>query len=177
VLSVGGTAELKDGHVTMAGGKMAVTGALTIDAGQSTSGYGTVQGGSIINAGTVQASGGTLSFAGGVTGTGLFQVLSGATLSLGDTVGFGQKVQFTAASGNVTLGTAANFYGTLYNFVKGDTVDLSGVAATSLTYSGQTLTVHESGGASLALRFGGTYTQANFAMASDGHGGTSITHT
>ena len=50
-------------------------------------------------------------------------------------------------------------------------------AQVSLTYSGQTLTVHESGGASLGLKFAGTYSQSSFGMTSDGHSGTFITHT
>jgi fibronectin-binding autotransporter adhesin len=177
LLSVGGTADLHDGHIALTGGGFTVTKTLSIDAGQSISGFGTVQTGGLINAGAVQASGGTMTFAGSVTGTGVLQISNGATLSLDGAVGSGQKLAFNAASENVILGSAATFAGVVAGFISGDKIDLSSIVASSLSYSGQTLTVHESGGASIALKFAGAYTLANFANASDGHGGTFITHT
>jgi hypothetical protein len=55
---------------------------------------------------------------------------------------------------------------------------LSGIVATSLSFAGHKLTVHESNGSSLGLIFSGAYSQASFAApASDQHGGTLITHT
>jgi hypothetical protein len=57
-------------------------------------------------------------------------------------------------------------------------IDLASVVATSLTFSGKTLTVHESGEASFGLLFAGANTSASFvAPVSDGHGGTLIHHT
>ena len=73
-------------------------------------------------------------------------------------VAAGQETIFSSATSKRVLGNPASFAG-------------------SLTYSGQTLTVHESGGASVALRFAGPYTQSSFGMTSDGHSGTFITRT
>jgi hypothetical protein len=66
----------------------------------------------------------------------------------------------------------------IVDFVKGDVIDLVGIATKSLSFSGHTLTVHETNGSSLGLTFGGTYSSGSFAApGSDGHGGTLITHT
>ncbi len=114
-----------------------------------------------------------MNFIGGIKGVGKLEIEAGATLSLGS----GQEGIFEAATGQLVLGAPASFARTIYDFVKGDTIDLSKIIAGSLTYSGQTLTVHESGGASLALKFSGSYAQSSFgAPSSDGHGGTLITH-
>jgi T5SS/PEP-CTERM-associated repeat protein len=176
-VSAGGTAALVNGYVSMIGGTLFVSKTLTLDAGQALGGHGTVQASSTINSTTVQAGGGTLSFIGGVTGTGKLEIDVGATLSLGSSVGSGQETIFESATSKLVLGAPASFAGTIYDFIKGDTIDLSKIIASSLTYSGQTLTVHESSGASLALKFFGTYTQSSFGMTSDGHSGTFITHT
>jgi len=46
-----------------------------------------------------------------------------------------------------------------------------------MVHRGQTITVHEANGSSLPLHFSGTYSEASFAApASDGHGGTRMTH-
>jgi fibronectin-binding autotransporter adhesin len=178
VFSVGGTTELKQGAITMAGGTFSDSNALTIDAGQHVTGFGTLQAGSFANQGAVVANGGTLSFIGGMTGTGALDIASGATLSLTGSVSSGQRVGFEAAAGQLKLGLPAQFSGSIYDFVKGDTIDLASIAASSLTFSGHILTVHESGGATFGLTFGGSYTQASFGSPiSDGHGGTLITHT
>jgi T5SS/PEP-CTERM-associated repeat protein len=176
-LSVGGNAALAYGRIGLSGGELSVSGTLTEDAGQLISGFGTVQASSLINSSTVQASGGTLNFIGGVTGTGNLQIEASSTLSLSGSVSSGQRTTFEASTSQLVLGTPASFASTIYDFIKGNTIDLSNVIASSLTYGGQTLTVHESGGASLGLKFSGTYSQSSFGMTSDGHSGTLITHT
>ncbi len=177
LLSVGGTAEIADGRIGLTGGELSSSKTLQVDTGQLLTGYGTVNASSLINASTVQASGGTLSFIGGITGTGKVEIETASTLSLSGSVSSGQQIVFEAATSKLVLGTPTSFASTIYDFIKGDTIDLSKVVATSLTYSGQTLTVHESGGASLALKFSGSYAQSSFGMTSDGHSGTIITHT
>jgi fibronectin-binding autotransporter adhesin len=177
VFSVSGTTELKQGVITMAGGKFMDTASLTIDALQRVTGFGTLQAAGFTNQGTVVANGGTLSFIGGMTGTGSLDIATGATLSLTGSVSSGQRAVFEAATGQLKLGLPAQFSGSIYDFVKGDTIDLASIAASSLTFSGHILTVHESGGATFGLTFGGSYTQASFAApVSDGHGGTLIAH-
>ena len=176
-LSIGGTAELEDSYLQLTGGALSVSKALTLDSGQLMIGYGTVRTSGLINSGTVDAIGGTLNFIGGVTGSGLLEIDPASTLSLGGSVSSGQDIIFETATSKLVLGAPASFAGNIYGFLKGNTIDLSKIIASSLTYSGQTLTVHESGGAVLALKFVGTYTQSSFGMTSDGHSGTFITHT
>ena len=65
----------------------------------------------------------------------------------------------------------------LEGFVKTDTIDLQGFAATRLSFANHVLTVDRAGRAAAHLNFAGTYTTQNFAFATDGHGGTNITHT
>jgi T5SS/PEP-CTERM-associated repeat protein len=178
VFSVGGTTDLQQGAITLTGGTFSDTNALTIDALQRVTGFGTLQASGFINQGTAVATGGTLSFIGGLTGTGSLDIASAATLSLSGSVSSGQSAVFEAATGQLKLGLPTKFSGSIYDFIKGDKIDLASIAASSLTFSGHTLTVHETGGASFGLTFAGTYTQASFSVPlSDGHGGTLITHT
>ena len=175
-VSMGGTADLERGSIQLSGGALTVAQTLTVYEGQLLSGFGTIQAASLINASTVYAGGGTLSFIGGITGTGRFEIEAASTLSLSGSVGSGQEMVFYGADGNLVLGTPASFAGVIDNFTNGDTIDLSQVIAGSLSYSGQTLTVHETSGASLGLTFSGAYAQSSFALAADGHGGTLIKH-
>jgi fibronectin-binding autotransporter adhesin len=175
-VSIGGTAEVDYGRIALAGGKVTVGGTLTVASGQVISGSGTVQDGGLINNGTVLANGGQLSFLGGVTGSGHFAIGANSTLSLGGSVA-GSNVFFNDATGTLDLGAPASFSSVIGGFVAGDTIDLAGVSASSLSYAGQTLTVHETGDGSLALRFAGSFTSGSFAApTSDGSGGTLIRH-
>jgi hypothetical protein len=98
-------------------------------------------GGTLLNASTVQASGGTLSFIGGITGTGKLDIAATSTLSLSGSVSSGQEAIFQSAISKLVLGAPTAFAGTIYDFIKGNTIDLSNILASSLTYSGQTLTL------------------------------------
>jgi hypothetical protein len=67
----------------------------------------------------------------------------------------------------------------LHNFALGDLIDMLNVSdalipSHTLKFANQTLTVKD--GASLVGRFtfAGSYSTSNFALASDGHGGTNI---
>ena len=171
-----GSADLGNGTIRLDGGTFDSAGTLTLAAGQSLSGHGTAEAFGIINAATVQASGGTLNLIGGITGAGTLEIDAGSTLSLSGSASSGQETKFEAATGRLVLGTPASFHSTIYDFIKGDTIDLSKVIAKSLAYSGHTLTVHESRGAALSLTFSGAYSQSSFGMTADGHGGTLITH-
>jgi hypothetical protein len=147
-----------------------------VASGTLITGGGTLKAGSLINASTVQASGGTLSFVGGIAGTDKLDIAATSTLSLSGSESSGQEAIFRSAISKLVLGAPTAFAGTIYNFIKGDTIDLSNILASSLTYSGQMLTVHEGGGASLALKLAGSDSQTGFGTTSDGHGGTLITH-
>ena len=59
-------------------------------------------------------------------------------------------------------------------FGTGDTVDLAKLDVTSFTFAKNTMTLMHGGSTLGTLVFLGSYTAANFALASDGHGGTMI---
>jgi T5SS/PEP-CTERM-associated repeat protein len=176
LLSIAGTAAV-NGQIAMAGGTLTVGKPLSLTYGGQIAGRGTVQAARLSNAGTIASSAGTLSFIGNISGTGQMQVGAASTLRLQGAVAAGSKAVFEAATGTLQLAAPAGFAGSIADFVKGDVIDLSGIVASSLTYSGQKLTVHESNGSTLGLLFSAAYTSASFAPpASDGHGGTLITH-
>jgi hypothetical protein len=86
-----------------------------------------------------------------------------------------EKVVFDANAGwTVTLDNPAAFTGTIWGFMAGDILDLTGQAATGVTYAGGVLTVQNGGTVVAALNLAGSYTSADFSVASDGHGGTGI---
>jgi hypothetical protein len=70
---------------------------------------------------------------------------------------------------------------TIAGYGKGDKIDLLGIVANKLSYSGTTTagTLTIANGATLIaqLKFSGNYTTASFSLASDGKGGTNITGT
>lgn len=176
LVSVGGNAEVKFGAVALSAGTFTAGGTLTVDAGQSIAGSGTVKAGTLVDLGSITAQAGTLSFIGGIGGTGHLNIASGATLGLG-AVGTGDLATFLATTGELALAAPTQFLGTIAGFTTGDAMDLASVIATSLTFSGKTLKVPESGGSSFGLAFSGSYTSASFAApVSDGHGGTLIHH-
>ena len=172
------TAVVANAAVSLTGGTLSATRTLTVDGGQAVSGSGTVKAASLINAGTIGSGGGTLSFIGKISGAGTLAVGATSSLSLSGAVGSGQTALFQAATGTLALVAPTQFAAAIEDFVHGDTIDLSGIVATRLSFAGHKLTVHESNGSSLGLIFSGAYSQASFAApASDQHGGTLITHT
>jgi len=86
----------------------------------------------------------------------------------------GQTVDFLATTGALDLQTPLDFAGTIAGFAGSDTIDLLKTAATGLSYSGGTLTVLDQSATVATLRFSGSYTQSDFALTSDGHGGALI---
>jgi T5SS/PEP-CTERM-associated repeat protein len=178
LLTVQNDATLVAGKVVLAGGSLDVGGTLTLDAGQTLSGNGTVQAGSIVNDATVVASGGRMTFIGDIGGSGTLAIAGNASLSLDGGAASGQAAVFEAAGhGLLDLADPATFAGHIAGFAATDQIDLEHVAATGLSYAGQTLTVAESGGNSVQLKFSGSYSASSFAFAQDGQGGTLITHT
>jgi hypothetical protein len=119
---------------------------------------GTVDGGGSAGSNTLELA------AGAGTGT-----LAGLGTSFVD---FGTVVLDAGAIWTVTLPTA--FTGTISGFAPGDIIDLTGLAATGLSYSGGTLTVLNGGSTVATLNLLGSYSSGDFYLRSDGNGGTEI---
>ncbi len=94
-----------------------------------------------------------------------------------------QQVTFAAATGTLDLDNASSFSGQIAGFGGGDQIDLLDIfsgASTTLAYSSQgndlgtTLTVSDGTDTANLVLFG-QYLASDFAISSDGHGGTLIT--
>jgi hypothetical protein len=112
-----------------------------------------------------ESSGADWKLGGSITGTGSIELAGGATLTLDGTVSIATLSFASAGNDSLRLEDPASFTSTLSVFGAGDTVFLSGIEATSLQYSGHTLTLFDAGGAAVdTLTFDGKYTQADFGL-------------
>ncbi len=117
-----------------------------------------------------------------VAGTGTIDIAHGGALSFNATLWSG-TIRFDDGTGTLwlwqqTAGQPIEAFrgGTLSGFQAGDKIDMFGVAANGLSYTDHTLRVTENGGAVTTIALKGSYTEANFALAPDGFGGTAITY-
>jgi hypothetical protein len=93
-----------------------------------------------------------------------------------------QQVTFAAATGTLALDNSSSFGGQISGFGGGDQIDLADIffgASTTLAYSqgndlGATLTVSDGTDTANLVLFG-QYLASDFAISTDGHGGTLIT--
>lgn len=131
----------------------------------------------VTNNGTVDAAAGVLSSKSAIGGTGTLEIDPAGTLSLLDGATIGQTVDFLAATGSLDLTLPLDFKGTIERFGRSDQIDLVNTVSTSDSYANGVLTVDNDTTMVAALNFAGSYTQSNFMLASDGHGGTLITLT
>jgi pimeloyl-ACP methyl ester carboxylesterase len=151
----------------------------------------------VLNSGTITASGGTLTIDGDVSGYGVMTVDPGLSeLVLTASVAGGQTIEFGGSGGAVFVGgilsiaDVGDFDGTISNFQKGDTIDLTGVSfppaqgdeGLEANFDADTgvLTIDDvQFGATTTLvgsfQFIGDLDGQTFALSSDGHGGTEIT--
>jgi hypothetical protein len=96
---------------------------------------------------------------------GQIQIDSGATWSLGGTIAAGQTAFFAGTGSKLILGTPGGEAGVIASFVAGNTIELAGLSdASSLSWNGNTLTVHETGGATVPLIFDAPNTAIAFAV-------------
>jgi hypothetical protein len=82
---------------------------------------------------------------------------------------------FLFGTGVLELTHPNAFGGTIEGFSGADRIDLLNIAATSYNFAGGVLTVKADGSTIARLDFAGSYSKADFALGSDGHGGTNIT--
>ncbi len=136
--------------------------------------------GAVASNGVLAAFGGALTVAGAVTGSGSVSIDKGGDAIFGST--FSQDVTFVA-SGTLTLADSQDFKGSISGFSKAGktSLDLEDIAFGSHTkiFSSSTkafsiLTVTD--GSHIAeIKLMGDYAGSSFAIASDGHGGTTVT--
>jgi len=174
-LSLSGGAVTGDATGSIAVGATAgAAGAISIDAHASLTGFGTIGGADIVNHGSIVAEGGTLTLATGLTGagSGIVQIDSGAALVV-DSFVHRSQIAFGGPASLMLVDPKA-FAGTIGSFGSGDVIDVEKLAANTLTYAGGTLTLEQGSTVLDTLTFSGSYTAADFGLASDGHGGTNI---
>jgi hypothetical protein len=169
-LSVTGNAAIEVGKV----GVM-TKNTVTVDAGNTMSGSGTVAA-AVIDNGTASALGGTLSVTGKLSGSGTAIIGDGAALNSQGSLAVA-NLSFAAGSQAQTLvlGTVTGDTAVIAGFRTGDTIDVQHVTAASLSFLGGKLKLMDGSGTKiLILSLSGNYTTANFALSSDGHGGTDV---
>jgi hypothetical protein len=141
-----------DQGIYMLNGERVQIGSVDILLTGALSGYGTIAG-QLINGGIVEAKGGSLTFE--------------------SQVDFGPSL---AASGLVELATPNAFEGVIAGFGSSDVIDLINTLEASYSYNNNVLTVMNGVQTVASLNFSGTYSQSDFTLAPDGHGGISITY-
>lgn len=188
VVNRGGVAHLSgDGQTIRASGSTTVVlngGLLAKDSGSGFSVIRTDVTNPGSSAGHVQAQTGTIEFAGQVTGLIGVEGYGGTTLIFDKTVGSDVTLTFDGSGMNALLKNASDFHGTIAGFGADQTMDLRSILdgsgpAPSFAYtgnsSGGTLTLSD-GTHSASLAFNGSYAASGFHLASDGHGGSSISY-
>ncbi|MEO6841518.1 MAG: VCBS domain-containing protein [Bradyrhizobium sp.] len=175
IIHVDGGDTLTLNSVTVSGGGVTI-GA---DALVKTSGDVTLTNTSVTNDGTIEITDGTLKITGSIASSapdasGSIKIDSGAVLDLdgSDT----QNVVFAGINGELQIDTSS-FGGSISGLAATDQIDLSTIGfgpGTTGTYSGGVLTITD-GSHSISMTLTGDYSDAHFAGASDGHGGTLIT--
>jgi hypothetical protein len=158
------------GSILLQGGSIIDPPAVTIDAGASVVGNGSITG-PIENDGTISASGGLLVVGGPITGAGQLTIgNTGASLEIGGATS--ESVSFGGFVGTMKLDAPQGFTGAITGFAKGDAIDLAGIQATSAVVNGSTLSV-TAGAQTFNYQVSGAGLSENvFAVENDQHGGT-----
>ena len=143
-----------------------LTGANTIEAGTTLtelSGATLTVSATLVNDGTIVLDPSTLT-AGGLTGTGLVTIDAGSTLEVQGTVASGETLMFAGSGAYLHLNAPGSASASVTNFAPGETIDLKGIAPSSVTYSDGLLSF--SGGSfALSLTNPGSVTAS---LSSDG---------
>ena len=158
------------------------SGTVTVDAGRTLRGSGSVSAPAIVNAGIIEAQG-NLTLNASAAGSGVLVIDDGSTLALGSlSDATGNDVSFAGSSGTLALhsyfspgafGYLANLSGTIRGFAAADVIRYMGnPAVTGASYapdgSGQgTLTLLSGATAVGGLTLAGDYSGASFHVAAD----------
>jgi filamentous hemagglutinin len=151
----------------------AIGGSLALSTGSS------LASGTLTNSGTINDSQGTLNVAGAITGTGSIDVAVATTVEFHGAVASTQTVTLgdtdpdTTDNAKIVVDDAADFHGTVANFITSDVIHLAGQTVTGLSLSGSTLTATLQGGGTSTFAVSGTFT--GIMAQSDGYGGSDLT--
>jgi autotransporter-associated beta strand protein len=121
----------------------------------------------------IYANSGTLNLQGSITDPANLVIEPNATLELSE--GTSSPVFFQGTPATLKLDAPAAFTGSITSIYVGDTIDLGGIAASSATYSGTTLTINETNGQQLTYNnVSGTLAGDFVNIANDNNGGTLV---
>ena len=133
---------VSDSGVLQLGGGNFATPGLAITSTGSVTGFGTVSA-PVANSGAIDAQGGLLRVTGAVSGTGMDNIAAGASLEFDAATSSGQKVTFTADTGNLAIGLPSSFAAVIKGFESGNEIDLIDTIATAASYQSGTLQIFD----------------------------------
>ncbi|HLY57802.1 MAG TPA: Hint domain-containing protein [Stellaceae bacterium] len=161
-----------------AGATWVIDGIPTIGAGVTLGVHGTVTNPAsdeLVNDGLIKVNGGTLTVVNTLTGPGTVELLNGGTLVL-DSVASAGTIDFADATGVVKIGDTAGISLTVEGMVRGDEIDLTGVAYDTGHMSATTANGHiyvfDNGVQVAELALSGL--SGNLSVQDDGTGHTEI---
>ena len=176
-ISSGGKAA---GDTVYSGGDVYVTsGGVESGSVVGSGGMAFVSSGGAFSGGAV--AGGVLTVSSGGFVSGGLTVSDGGTANISGSLASGQDVLFYGA-GDLALSNLSNFHALIGGYSTGDEFDLGGFTSGSgekFSYTeaanllSGTLSIHD-GGLSASLTLLGKYAASDFALATDGHGGSFV---
>jgi len=168
-----------DGTINSAGfpgtGTISNSGTITKSGGlETTSVYA-----NLFNNGVVDVSAGTLALEQGVGGTGAFLLDGAATLDFVNGAATSNTMQFLHPGGTLEVDNTGLFGPAIAGYAAGDVIDARAVLsdlAPTYGFNLGTLTVTD-GTHSAMFALSGSFTESNFYLTSDLHGGTAVHYT
>jgi hypothetical protein len=156
-------------------------GTVTVDGGADWVAGGTIAAGAtLVDSGTFSVHAQVLSVAGTLAGTGTVALSGGGTVTLGGTAQAGSVIDFADSTGHAQLVAPMEDAAAFKGFAAGDTIWLSDQLDSGLSesYGGTaesgTLTIAQNGSTVALIRLDGSYTESDFALVADPHGGTDV---
>jgi len=113
---------------------------------------------------------------GSITGTGTMRISSASALQLDKSAVAIKNIIFRIGVNKLLLAAPSSVQAHILDFSTGDTIDLLSKAATSLPCATGALTVLNGTTQVAKLGIKGSYSKANFKLASDGDGGSLISY-
>ncbi len=158
--------------------EVTLTGGILIGNGDSLF----VNGGTLFDDGPITVSNGVLTIGSNTTlqGPGTIEIGANGTVMIDGPVAPGLSIEFTGASGTLMLADPLNFNGIVYNFVKGDVIDLVGAPSYHWVYGHGKLTVLGGNSsqapevAKFSLLSNTQLTASQIFVGQDGNGGSEI---